>query len=316
MANEIKLEIYTFRIREKKEEEKFEILNSFFKTGFSKFIQAFLNAYGKNSVIDDKLKRSFKISKVKPVIDIAKRMASGVIESGDFGIQSQIQTQAGKLKATKNKNDLDIKPFYFLIKVPSKGDCGIIMLQRTGMFGVSQIFQEVFVSFFEEANPDYRIFTKQFMSKEVAVDLVTKGFIKEIKLSRYTTSSDASHLLKESDASESVEEIEVRLISKRGKSFPLNMNDTAARFMKNSSTEFFDLTPFSSLGYTKDNTTITVKVKEGKKTHTIDLSDTGEVKPYYYIDDMVEKNEKTQLPLFHSIDKIAKEILSDLNFDL
>jgi hypothetical protein len=199
-------------------------------------------------------------------VNIKDRIFSGIIESGDYGIQSSIQAQDGTIKTTKCKDDLDVRPFYFLIKVPDTGKVGLIMLQRTGIYGISNIFQEIFISFFETKYVEYRTFLAQFVSKELGQKFVKNGFIKEINLSRYLYSSDSTDTLSKSNLIEGIEKIEVRLISGRGHFLPLDLSDKASNFMKDKSVAFFDITPFESLGYTKENTTISIKVKEGKRT--------------------------------------------------
>lgn len=82
--------------------------------------------------------------------------------------------------------------------------------------------------------------------------------------------------------------------------------------MSNKNAAFFDIKPLHDFGFTRENTQITIKVKDGTKKYNIDLSDTGQIKPYYNIDDEVKKDDETGQPTFSSIDKIAKELLENI----
>ena len=59
-----------------------------------------------------------------------------------------------------------------------------------------------------------------------------------------------------------------------------------------------------------------IKVKLGGNTRTIDLSDTLAIKPYFDIEEEVEKDARTGHPIFASIDEIAKQYVKDISKEI
>lgn len=310
-ANEVKLEVYTFKIRQKKNKDEYENLSDFFGNNFKAFITNFFNSYQESNYIDDKLKKSFKIPEGSSHVNISTKTASGMIDAGDFGIKSEIQNPDGTAKATKNKDDLDVKKFYFLLKVPEKSEIGFIILQRTGMFGISSIFQDIFINFFESNYINHRIFINLFVSEETAKEVVKNGVVKELEIVRYAKSSDEVDWLNEFASEDGRLKIRVSITAERS-SFPLKYSNEAAKFMNNKKAAFFDIANLSELGFTEENSSYSIKVKgSDNRSHNIDLSG-GAIKPYYNIENEIEKDPDTQLPTFKSIDAEAKRILKDI----
>jgi hypothetical protein len=72
----------------------------------------------------------------------------------------------------------------------------------------------------------------------------------------------------------------------------------------------FDLRELDTLGFDGTHKS-TIKVKLGRNTRTVDLSETGKIRPYYDIDDEVEK-DSTGHPVFSSISAIAISMIDDI----
>lgn len=309
MANEIRLEIYTFSIRQKREKEALNLDSFSGGTDCLIFFKDYIASFEKKLFINDKQKKSIQFDGSFLKINTSKRIISGVIESGDYGIESKIvDKNTQKQKFTKLVDDLDIKPFYFLLYFPKNSKYGFIILQRLGVFGINSIFSNHLSTFFKTKYDDLIIDFAPFVSKKLAKAFIEKGSIKELSLRRYNLPEDVADKLGILEYHEDILSIELKITAKPKRS--ISINNKVKKFINNPNGAFFDVQELKRIGFDGENNS-KIKVMLGKNTRTIDLSDTGQIRPYYDIHDEVEK-QKNGHPKFSSIDEIAKSYLEDL----
>lgn len=308
MANEIKLEVYTFKIRKRGEKESFIKLDSYLKKSFLDVFQDYINQNSDLSVFQ-KQKKSIQVIKEKTIFASELRTISGIIESGDYGFESKLVNKNTKKRTgTKTVDDLDIKPFYFCFCIPEKGNMGFIILQRLGLFGINSIFSSHLESFLKKENPEIIVEFNPFVSKKLAKELIERGNVKEFSLKRYGLPADIIDQLGIQSFTEDVLSIELRIVAKPKHS--LQIGDKVKKFVDNKNGKFFEVKELASLGFDGTHKT-SIRVKSGSNYRTIDLSETGQIRPYYDIDSEVAKDGNGH-PNFSSIDKIAKELIKEL----
>jgi len=109
MANEIKLEVYTFQIRKKRDKENFFNLDDFLGDDILLFFKKYLESFEKNVVINEQRKKSITFLSEVTKINSEDRTIAGILESGDYGVDSTIVDQlTGEIKYKKTKDDLDV----------------------------------------------------------------------------------------------------------------------------------------------------------------------------------------------------------------
>lgn len=309
MANEIKLELYTFRIREKRN-DKFLNLDSFFgENDFFTFFQEYIKTYDADFLVNETQKKSLQFVSDKISIASIKRTISGIIESGDYGVESRIVNRKSKKeKYKKEVDDLDIKPFYFLILSPKGHNKGLLVLQRLGGFGINAIFTTHFENYFRSKNEGLMVDFSPFVSRELAKAFIEKGAIKELSLRRYNLPTDLIDKLGLTNHQEDVLSIELRITAKQKHYLPFNKR--VDKFIKNPNAKLFEIRELEKLGFDGTHRS-SIKVKLGTNTRTVDLSETGQIRPYYDINDEVSK-EASGHPKFSSIDRITKDLINDL----
>ena len=200
------------------------------------------------------------------------------------------------------------KPFYFNIRIPKHHDKAIIILQRLGLYGIHGEFKRHLTTFFKEINQDLVLELSPLVSKELAEVFINEGNIKELSLRRYDFPSDLAGKIGLSNHIEDILCIEFKIVSKPKRYLPYN--NKIKKFINNSNSKLFDIPEFTKLGFNDANKT-TIKVKHNGNYRTIDLEDTGQIRPYYDIDREVTKDPNGH-PHFESIDDIANNLLSDL----
>jgi hypothetical protein len=221
MAFEISLEVYTFRIRNKAEKDIFLPFSNFIQgENFLTFCQDFLSKYRSISV-SKKQKKSLQITD-QVSISSGKGILSGILKSGEFGVESTIADQEGNEKYIKSDDDLDIKPFYFLIWVPNDSDVGILITQRLGFYGVYGLFTSRLIGSLQEKYPDLTIDFSSYVSKDYARKFIEEGLVKEIILKRYQLPSDVATQFNNKFDVNHVKQIEFRIIADNRTYFGLN----------------------------------------------------------------------------------------------
>jgi hypothetical protein len=167
-------------------------------------------------------------------------------------------------------------------------------------------------TFFKTEYPDYKIDFSQFLSPILAKKLINDGGIKVLTLRRYELPKDVIDYLgithgKETDSYT----IELKLTANNDTL--ININNKAAKFASNPNNSFIEAPLMSKLGLT-ENTDTSITVLDGKHTRTIDLSDNMQLRPYYDIDTKVDKVKGH--PVFASIDKLSKELITDVSSEM
>jgi hypothetical protein len=310
VANEIKLEIYSFGVREIRSTEFLELDNFLGSNNFMNFFKDFIKQFENNITIDSKQKKSIQFLSSSLKIESSSRMISGLIESGDYGIESKIvDAKTSQKKYVKKIGDLDIKPFYFLLHIPKGKTKGFIVLQRLGHFGINTIFTQTLNTFFKSKYGNCMLDLGAFVSKSLAKEFLNNGGIKEFSLRRYDLPSDIADKIGLKDYKEDVLSIEFKIVAKQGS--VLNFNNKVKAFLNNPNGAFFEVESLKKIGFDGNNKS-SMKVSLGNNTRTIDLSDTLQIRPYYDINDEVKKDSKNGHPILTSIDKIAKDHLKDL----
>lgn len=308
MANDVKLEVYTLKVRNKGNKKAHLPLENFSgKNDFLGFFQEYINSFDHQLEINDSQKKSLKLDSESLSFNSGNRTISGIIESGDYGFASTgYNIETGKVSYERSVDDTEIKPFYFLLYMPKGKGIGYVLLQRLGVYGIHSIFKNHLNGFFESRFADLKLDLDQFVSKELARTFVEKGAIKEIILIKNKVPTDIADKLQMQGYSKEIKSIEFRV---KGKS-RLPFNQSAAKYMADPNAEFFEIPELEEIGFDY-STKIKVKSKFNGNTRTIDLSETGQIRPYYDIDSDIDKSEDGH-PVFESIDKVAKGLVVEL----
>lgn len=313
MANDIKLEVYTFSVRKLNSSlqnpEYFKLSDINGKDLLNLFKEYFTYLEGGLEKNDSQMK-AIRLKEKSLRIKSGERSYSGIFESGSYGYQSDIvNVNTNKKKSTKTTEDAEILPFYFLLHIPQKMDVGVIMLQRFGQYGINTVFRESLRIFLSEKH-QISIDINEYVSKELAEEFLKEDSIKEIILTKNNLPSDVANQLNLSSYDTKSLCLEIRVKAGNGKSF-LGLSAAITNHIGDPNTKFFSPSPLKKLGIDGTHKVSVVSRTKGGGTRTIDLSDTMKIRPYYDINDQIE----TILghPVFDSIDKEAKKLLDEIN---
>jgi hypothetical protein len=280
---------------------------------FFKFFQDYISSFDHHLEINDVQKRSLILDSERLKYSSQSRMISGIIESGDYGYESTLyDIKSGEEQYKRKVDDTEIKPFYFLLYLPVKDNKGFLILQRFGIYGIHSIFSKHLTDYFKQKFSELQLDFNPFVSAQLAKLFLEKGNIKEFVLTRYNLPTDVIDRLGMYGHEEDIMSIELTIKARKNKFLPLN--NRVERFIKNPNVSIFDLKEFESLGFDGEHKSKMV-VSLGRNKRTVDLSDTANIRPYYDIDNEVQKDSSGH-PVFESIDSIAKSLMTDLQTEL
>ena len=313
ITSEIRLDVHILTVREKGKPNQGNYLSL---DGFlpGSDILPLFNDYIKSLdkiSISEISKRSIRFTdKIK--IRSAERIISGICESGDYGIESTILDKIGNKKATKNTDDLDVKPFYFLLWIPKESSIGILITQKIGMFGVSSLLKTSFKKFFQDRFPSNLVEFSTYMSKETTQKFIDDGEIKQVILKRMDLPSDISDRFGLAFDADDVESIELKITARKN-SF-LQIKDKAKEFIDNPNGKLFTIEELPKLGFDGNHHSL-IKIKLGRRQQTIDLSEVGKVQPLFDVDGLITRHPSGH-PVFESIDDVTLNLIQDLKDEI
>ena len=157
-----------------------------FPKAFKEFVANFTNFSN-----DEKMMKMFSIdsNSIKTFNRSEYMTISGLIESGSYGIESEItNTKSKRVVYKKTIEDADVKKFQFLFYIPKsnkeKAVKGIIIFESIGTFGVKTITTQKMKDFFSEK------YDLTLETRSVSMTLMLEKLLKEQKLNKITLIKD------------------------------------------------------------------------------------------------------------------------------
>ena len=304
---------YLLKLHPPHDKENYLKMDSFHgKDDFLKFVTSFfqsLHTVERN----DEQKKTIRMSEDSYTIRSKERMVSGMIYSGEYGVEGRIiDASTGELKYKKKKGEADERPFYFMIHFPEGKNEGILILQRTGNLGIIDIVNFKLKEAFRKKYPNIILEFESLVTKELAKMFLNEGAIRQVILTKYIHPSDLADKVSKNDHSEEKIRMEIRFKTTRSGKF--DFRKSVQRFIKDPNAKIFSLNGLNQLGFDKDYQA-SIQVVHNGNTRTMDLSETGQIRPYYDIHNEL-KFDASGHPNFESIDKAAKNLLTDLLTDV
>ncbi|MFC5358810.1 hypothetical protein [Azospirillum himalayense] len=115
----------------------------------------------------------------------------GLMLVGHFGFSGDIiDTSTGQTVYQKKKTDADPIPYFFSLKLPPNEDKGVLVLQRTGLGGIKNLFDLLIVGQFIRDHNGLVMDINPLAPQEVLRDYIARGRIEHVKLIRHSIASD------------------------------------------------------------------------------------------------------------------------------
>lgn len=244
--------------------------------------------------------------------DEDKRMIYGILESGLYGKKYDIadKTDPKHNLFSTSKGSAIMKPFFYLIQIPKKGNRGLMILERTENDGVFGVFSSILISLFRDT------LSRNFNVKKAGV--ITNDYLKELSSGVYrsiTMSVDSlpkdaaeRYFCKELTSEDFSIELTVKFKNARN-------NQNKIKKIIEGNSKIFLSQDVNEILFGSENKVITTVGKSSKtRTYHLNHENKEMIRPYYEI--IVQENENG-FGLFKSIyDEVILFIKSNEEFKI
>jgi hypothetical protein len=305
MAHEIKLEVFSFIIHNKNNEQI--DLNSFFEgTDFIDFFKNWVRYMDGQTFEHGNSKKTLHLDYSTLKINSGARLARGIVNGGYFGVggaQKNLDTLATDFKKTPRHTDET--PFYYLMHAPLDKKRGLLFIQTLGSKTISDLFKWRLTSYFRDNYKGLTLKVEYYISKKAVRQFVASNEVKALVLRKYLLPADIADQVGGYDRDDFM--VEFIIANKKGS---LLSESKITKFVNDRNTKFFTMPALDQLGFDGNHETL-LKVKNGESTRLINLNDIYSFKPQYFVDGTVRRDEDYN-PVFEDIDAYAQNFLLEL----
>src|SRR5262249_10753859 len=105
-----------------------------------------------------------------------KRRLFGTIETGAYGLEGVLYHRKKKQDVyNKTRDEADMSPFFFLLDVPKGVDEAILILQRSGAYGIRSVLHKILSFRFEKEFDDLRLRIDPLVLEDDLKKLLRRG---------------------------------------------------------------------------------------------------------------------------------------------
>jgi len=304
MPRSFSLAAYSINVWNYEEQEREPISDFGDDQDLLELLHPLLSGLQKKASHDKKNRQLLTVEELKA--DKNRRTLCGIIETGEYGSRSKLRdSDTEQVVYTKKIKEAEMLPFYFLLDLPKGSEDGILVLQRTGMFGIRKILSDVLDYWFDTEFPDYSLRLYP-LADPGELEKYKDGQVETVRFVGYDVPSDIADALntahKKFDG-----HVELVISARRG-SF-LNVKDRIKRFFNNE----LALKKFIALKETNFKyQDVKLKTKVGRSRRTVSLGGLKLLRSYLDITDDVKVDLETGHPDFDSIDKLARQLAAKI----
>ena len=227
----------------------------------------------------------------------------GVFESGIYGLSSNLRNvDTDSITYKKKKNEADVLPFYFLFYIPKDKNEGILLLQRTGKYGIRSNLGTFLDKYFSDKYRGFTMEINSLVQEEIIKKMLYNGNIKKLRCVKYQAPVDRFDGLDEGHEELSCN-MEVVLSAPR---IPLRNKIKNFFDSKSSVKTLVELRDFNF-----DYDTVKVDVEIEGSIRTFDLGRLSKSRTYYDISDKVAL-DNDEHPTVTSMQVITKSYLNEI----
>lgn len=241
-----------------------------------------------------------------------ERTIVGMLKAGEYGFESDLHdVEIDEVKYTRQTNDAELIPYFFLAKVPRTTTSGIAIFQRIGNRGFKDIFEKDINNYVQSRfSSQYRIEISPLLPRDMVKRYLENRIVK-IRLIKYRFPKEVSDVDLSGIPNEEQGEAEFTLKAHRNQTFPDSLlgklRGNIDSFLGNSDSSVGSVVEIKD--FQADNVKIEVRI--GNSYRTIDLSNIDRLKFSEDVTDRVKLNLDSGHPEFRDLRKVGIEFLND-----
>ena len=193
--NNFSLACYSIRIKRKKNSnpnQKSDVLltldGSHGGIDLISFLKIFLQEMSSQPKVDEYKKILMKVLKL---VSASPGEIAGIIESGNYGMSSNIVDKTTlQTVHSREKDQAELLPFYFLCSIRAQSDEAILILSRTGTRGIRKDLGKIIAKPFESQFPNCEMAISPLVLDVIIEQYLSSGVIKSLKFIKFEISHD------------------------------------------------------------------------------------------------------------------------------
>ncbi|MBZ5515838.1 MAG: hypothetical protein LAN62_13535 [Acidobacteriia bacterium] len=234
------------------------------------------------------------------------RTSRGIIETGDYGFESDIYDIKRKSVSYRRKiHEAEMLPFYFAVVVPIGADEGLVILQRFKQFGIRRVLLADLERYFLPRLPGLKILMNPLIPEELVTEYLKNGRITKIRFIRFGISSDIANVFDTRKHTEEEGHMELVVAARRNSALPLGKRVSQVLTGKRDLNKLIELHEFP---YDR----VKLEVRYGQVHRTIDLAHLHRVRAYYDITEEVVLGTGGH-PTLESLNQLAEGLTTQLS---
>jgi hypothetical protein len=302
MPHLVSLAAYNIKVWNTSDKD-FEVLSDFDaeESDLLEFLHSILLDIKNDTLDQEELQQAMSVLK----LDKQSRTLAGLIETGEYGRESNIiNVETKKTVYRRKKEDAEMWPFYFFIEVPEGTEDGLLILQRTSVYGIRKVLHWVLNTAFTEQYPDLRLRLLPLVDQE-ELEKFVKGRVQKVSFIRKSIPRDVADTY-DRGHQEVRGSTELVIHATRGDGLPMN-NWLSRIFRTKQPAGVFALDEREKFVYEN----VKAKVKVGYSTRTLDVANPIRLRSYYDVTDTVNMGSGGH-PTYASIHAEAQKLITKL----
>jgi len=299
---------YTIRVKDRATNQYIQ-LGSKAKTGFD--VLKMLHHYLENAIPSLPLEPNDDHVIRGESFNLNNRSISGILRAGGYGYSSSLlDVEADTISYERQLKDAELLPYYFLARVPTTTESGILIFQKIGNLGVKDLFFKDFNDYFKKNLNEYTLEVDPLIPTDLVKQYLNNRIVK-IRLIKFGYPRDIADIDLSGLPNEEEGESEFILKARRNGEFPQQiiqkLRNGIDKFL--GSSEF----PVGSILEIKDfqADNMKVEVRIGESYRTVDLSNADRLKFSDDISGKVVIDPTKGHPQFDSIHALAESFIAD-----
>ena len=237
------------------------------------------------------------------------RNIGGLVEVGDYGYTSRLyDVDQNEFSYERRTVDAELLPYFLISQLPHQYNEGVLILQRTGPYGIRTLLSQDFAREFDHLYPSRRLEINPLIPSQMIDDYLSNGRVTKLRLINYSISNDITNNFDTVDHEESIGYLEYVISARRMGNIPLV--DRVLDFI-NGDRELTGILELPHFEY--ENVKLEVELNGNRRT--IDLSHLDRLRAQYDVTDQVEIGVDGH-PTFASIHDYSVSLLNDLSAEL
>ena len=235
-----------------------------------------------------------------------ERIIYGLLEGGEYGEEQEIiSKETGETTKIKKKNEIPLRPYYFLIYIPKEETKAILILEKISQYGIKTYFEEMVKNKLSERGLNFTLYIHPIILNEV-LEEVFKHDVAKIRIIKNKIPFDIAdkYELQETEAYE-----EISFVAKRNKSFASRFFEGVKnKLIRGERINFIEIIP--DLNEDEINK-IKLEFKlPNNKRRTVSITDIVNIRSDFVLDEI--ELDDNGFPKFDNIHKEAINLLEVL----